>query len=285
MPEVQLSAGPIEYTDTGGDGPVLVFLHGLVMNGALFDEVVRDLRADHRCVVPTLPLGGHRRPMSPEADLSLQGIGQIVGDFLERLDLRNVTLVQNDHAAALALAGERRERVARLVVSSCEAFDNYPPGLPGKNIGLVARLPAGLYIAMQLMRIRSLRRLPIALGWMAKRPIPHELTDTWFRPVQTQRAIRRDLAKYAGGARKGQMLEVMERLGAFDRPALVIWATEDRVMPLDHGRRLARLLPNARLVEIADSYTLIPLDQPTEFARAVREFVAEAPPRAAQLGN
>ncbi len=278
MPEVELSAGPIEYTDTGGDGPVLVFLHGLVMNGTLFDEVVRDLRADHRCLVPTLPLGGHRRPMEPDADLSLRGIGQIVGDFLERLDLRDVTLVQNDHAAALVVAGERRERVARLVISSCEAFDNYPPGLPGKNLGLVARLPGGLYAAMQLMRIRSLRRLPIALGWMAKRPISHDVTDTWFRPAQTQRAIRRDLAKYAGAARKHHMREVMERLRAFDRPALVIWATEDRVMPLDHGRRLARLLANARLVEIADSYTLMPLDRPAEFAQAVREFVAEVRP-------
>lgn len=278
MPEVELSAGPIEYEDSGGEGPVAVFLHGLVMDGTLFDRVVGDLRADHRCIVPTLPLGGHRRAMKPDADLSLAGLGRIVGEFLERLDLGDVTLVLNDHAAGLALAGERPERVTRLVVSSCEAFDNYPPGLPGKNIGLLARLPGGLYPAMQLMRIRSLRRLPIALGWMAKRPIPHDVADAWFRPAQTQRAIRRDLARYARSARKRVMLEVTERLRSFDRPALVIWSSEDRVMPIEHGRRLARLLPNARLVEIDDSYTLIPLDQPALFARLVREFVAQKQP-------
>ncbi len=275
--EVQLPAGPIEYKDTGGPGPVLVFMHGLVMDGTVFDEVVRDLRVDHRCVLPTLPLGGHRRPMRPEADLTLRGLGQMMSDFLDQLDLQDVTLILNDHAAGLAVVGERTERVARLVVSSCEAFDNYPPGLPGKNIGLVARVPGGLYAAMQLMRIRALRRLPIALGWMAKRAIPSELTDAWFRPVQTQRAIRRDLAKYAGGARKHHMLQVMERLGSYQGPALVIWAKEDRVMPREHGRRMAQLLHNARLVEVADSYTLIPLDQPIEFARLVREFVAERP--------
>jgi pimeloyl-ACP methyl ester carboxylesterase len=54
----------------------------------------------------------------------------------------------------------------------------------------------------------------------------------------------------------------------------VIWTPEDRIMPPDHGRRLAELLPNARLVEVADSYTLIQRDQPVEFARLVREFVA-----------
>jgi pimeloyl-ACP methyl ester carboxylesterase len=275
MPEVELSAGPIEYEDSGGDGPVLVFLHGLLMDGTLFDAVVRDLRSDHRCIVPTLPLGGHRRPMRPDADLSLAGFGRIVDEFLEILDLDDVTLVQNDHAAALVLAGERPERVGRLVISSCEAFDNYPPGLPGKNIALLARMPGGIYASMQLMRIRALRRLPVAWGWMTKRPIPHETTDAWFRPAQTQRAIRRDLARYAGGARKRDMLDVMERLRSFERPALVMWAAEDRVMPVEHGRRLAELLPDARLVEIVDSYTLIPLDQPSRFARHVRAFVAE----------
>jgi pimeloyl-ACP methyl ester carboxylesterase len=275
MPEVELPAGPIEYTDTGGHGPVLVFLHGLVMDGTIFDEVVRDLRADHRCIVPTLPLGSHRRPMRPGADLSLRGFGTIVADFLEALDLCDATLVQNDHAAALVAAGEHPERIGRLVVSSCEAFENYPPGLPGKNAGMLARVPGGIYPAMQLMRIRPLRRLPIVLGWMAKRPIPDEVTDAWFRPIQTSREIRRDFKKYAGGARKRDMRDVMERLRSFGKPALVIWATEDRVMPPEHGRRLAELLPDARLVEIADSYTLIPHDQPAQFARAVREFVAQ----------
>ena len=76
--------------------------------------------------------------MRPDADLSLQGFGRMVAELLERLDLRAVTLVQNDHAAALVLAGERPARVARLVISSCEAFTNYPPGLPGKNLRLAA---------------------------------------------------------------------------------------------------------------------------------------------------
>jgi pimeloyl-ACP methyl ester carboxylesterase len=150
--------------------------------------------------------------------------------------------------------------------------------LPGKTIGLLARFPPALYLAMQMMRFRPLRRLPIAWGWMAKRPIPDALTDAWFRPIQTERAIRRDFRKYAGRARKHDMQPVMDGLHKFDRPALVIWTTEDRVMPRDHGRRLAALLPDARFAEIDDSYTLIPLDRSTEFARLVREFVHESAP-------
>jgi pimeloyl-ACP methyl ester carboxylesterase len=275
MPELELTAGTIEYEDTGGDGPVLVLLGGLAMDGSVWDPLVADLRRDHRCVVPTLPLGGHRKAMRPDADLSLAGFARMVAELLERLDLSDVTLVQNDHAAALVLAGQNPARVARLVISPCEAFDNYPPGLPGKNIRLTAMVPGGIFASMQAMRLRSLRRLPIAFGWMSKRPLPDELLDRWLAPLQTQRGVRRDLRKYVTGARRGQMLEVCERLRNFERPALIVWTPEDRVQRPEHGRRLAALLPDARLVEISDSYTLVMRDQPEAFARAIREFVRE----------
>ncbi len=78
MGEVALSAGTIEYEDSGGGGPVHIFLHGAAMDGSVWAPVVADLRSDHRCVVPTLPLGAHRRPMHRGADLSLRGFGRIV---------------------------------------------------------------------------------------------------------------------------------------------------------------------------------------------------------------
>jgi pimeloyl-ACP methyl ester carboxylesterase len=275
MAEIELTAGTIEYEDTGGDGPVLVLLGGLVMDGSVWDPLVEDLRRDHRCVVPTLPLGAHRKAMRPGADLSLQGFAVMVAELLARLDLDDVTLVQNDHAAGLVLAGENPARVARLVISSCEAFENYPPGLPGKNVRLTAFVPGGIFLTMQAMRLRALRRLPIAFGWMAKRPLPDELFDRWLAPLQSQRAVRRDLRKYVTGGRRRQMVEVCERLREFQRPALVVWTPEDKVQRPEHGRRFAALMPDARLVEIADSYTLIMRDQPQAFAGAIREFVRE----------
>ena len=275
MPELELTAGVIEYQDTGGEGPVLVLLGGLVMDGSVWDPVVRLLSGEHRCVIPTLPLGAHRQPMRRDADLSLSGFGAIVAELLDRLDLREVTLVQNDHAAALALAGENPQRIARLVISSCEAFENYPPGLPGKNMRVTALVPGGIFLAMQAMRLGVVRRSPLGFGWMAKRPLPKELVDGWLRPLQTQRGVRRDLGRYARGARRAQLLEVCERLRGFARPTLVLWTPEDRVQRPEHGRRLAELLPHARLVEIADSYTLIMRDQPQAFARAIAQFVRE----------
>jgi pimeloyl-ACP methyl ester carboxylesterase len=275
MLEIELTAGTIEYEDTGGEGPVLVLLGGGLMDARLWDPLVDDLRSEHRCIVPTLPLGAHRKPMRRDADLSLHGFGAMVGELLARLDLRDATLVQNDHAAALVLAGENPERVARLVISSCEAFENYPPGLAGKNLRLLASIPGGLLLAAQVLRVRALRRLPITFGWMSKRPLPNELLDRWLQPLRTQRGVRRDLSRYASGARRRQMVEVCERLGSFERPTLVVWTPEDKVARPEHGRRFAELLPDARLVEIPDSYSLIMRDQPRAFARAIREFVRE----------
>ena len=279
MTFVDLTAGPIEIEDSGGEGPVVVLLGGLAIDGSLWDGVVARLRENHRCIVATMPWGGHKRPMKPDADLTLEGHARTLGELLDTLDLHDVTLVECDSAMAQLLAADGHPRLGRVVICSCEAFDNYPPGLPGKMIGLMGRLPGGVNMAVQPMRLSAMRRTPLTFGWMAKRPIPKELSDRWLAPLLGSRAIRRDLARYIRSVRAtvrdGVLPRAAERLRGFDRPALVVWAKEDRVMPIEHGRRLAELLPQGRLVEVEDSYTLIPLDQPQRLADEIAAFVAE----------
>jgi pimeloyl-ACP methyl ester carboxylesterase len=275
---VELSAGPIEYEDTG-EGPTLVLLHGMLMDGSLWAGPVADLSADHRCVVPTLPLGAHRRPMRTDADLSLPAIARLVAEFLDRLDLHDVTLVGSDTGGALVqlLMAEKPDdvdRVARIALVSCDAFDNFPPGLTGKTLVLTGRLSPRMFgLFMQQMRLRLVRRLPIAFGRLTKRG--DAVTARWTRPVLEQPAIRRDAVRMlrAAAADTGLLVRAAETLPNFDRPALVVWASDDRVMPPEHGRRLAELLPQGQLVEVADSDTLIPLDQPIRLAQILREFV------------
>ncbi len=275
MSQIELSAGTIEYEDTGGEGPTLVLLHGLLMDASLWDDVIADLSVDHRCVAPTLPLGAHRHAMNADADLSLRGIARLVTELLDRLDLRGATVVGNDTGGALVqlLVGNGATRVSRIVLASCDAFDNFPPGLTGKTLVLTGKLPPAMFgLFMQQMRLRPLRRLPIAFGWLTKRG--DAATARWMKPVLQQREIRRDTVRVlrAAAAEKRLMLDAAECLPAYDRPALVVWASGDRVMPPDHGRRLVELLPQGRLVEIPDSYTLIPLDQPARLAQIIRDF-------------
>lgn len=275
MREIELSAGTIEYEDTGGDGPTVVLLHGLMMDASLWDGPIADLSADHRCVAPTLPLGAHRRAMHADADLSLPGVARLVTEFLDRLDLHDVTLVGNDTGGALVqlLMCDGAARVGRAVLVSCDAFDNFPPGLTGKTLVLTGKLPPRMFgLFMQQMRLRPLRRLPIAFGWLTLRG--DAATARWTKPVMKQPEIRHDAVRTlrAAAADTDLLLAAAERLPNFTSPALVVWASGDRVMPPEHGRRLAELLPHGRLVEIADSYTLVPLDQPTKLAQLIREF-------------
>jgi pimeloyl-ACP methyl ester carboxylesterase len=279
MTEIELSAGTIEYTDTGGDGPVLVLLHGLMMDASLWGGVIAGLSSELRCVAPTLPLGAHRHPMRPDADLSLPGIARLVAEFMDRLDLTDVTLVGNDTGGALVqlLMAEGGERVGRAVLVSCDAFDNFPPGLTGKTLVATGKLSPRLFgLVMQQMRLRPVRRLPIAFGWLTKRG--DALVRGWMRPVLTQAGIRRDTVRVLRAAHAeavgGLLVGVAERLPEFKHPALVVWASEDRVMPPEHGARLAALLPDGRLVEVQDSYTLIPLDQPARLAAIIGAFTS-----------
>ena len=193
-----------------------------------------------------------------------------------------MTLVGNDTGGALVqlLMADGARAVSRVVLVSCDAFDNFPPGLTGKALVAFGRLSPWMFgLFMQQMRVRTVRRLPIAFGWLTKRG--DAWTARWMKPVLTQAGIRRDTVRVlracrAAAAGQGLLVTTAERLPEFKHPALVVWASDDRVMPPEHGRRLAGLLPEARLVEVADSYTLIPLDQPARLASVLREFTSSS---------
>lgn len=277
MNEIELSSGTIRYRDSG-DGPPIVFVHGLLVDGTLWRKVTPGLEQSFRCIVPDLPLGSHTIPAKPGADLSPPGLARLIGELLEALDLGDVTLLANDTGGALTqilLASGSTDRIGRVVFTPSDAFDNFFPPM-FRPLQWLSHVPGGVNAAIQPLRIRALRRLPIAFGLLAKRPIPAEVTDGWLRPCLTDRAIRRDTKRVLAGVDKRHTLAAAEQLHRFDRPVLLAWAAEDRVFPLEHARRLAELFPDARIEEVPDSYTFVPEDQPERLARLVAAFAGSA---------
>jgi pimeloyl-ACP methyl ester carboxylesterase len=275
MNEVELTAGGIRYRDTG-QGPPIVFVHGLLVDGTLWRKVVPSLEGRYRCIVPDWPLGSHTIPMKPSADLSPPGVARLFAEFLEKLDLRDVTLVANDTGGALTqilMASGETDRIGRVVLTPCDSFENFLPPM-FRPLQLVARVPGAVYPVVQSLRAPALRRLPLAFGWLTKRRVPDEVTAAWLRPAQTDKGIRRDIARFLGGIDSRFTMEAAEQLGGFDRPVLIAWAPEDRFFPLAHARRLAELLPDARVEEVPDSYTFVSEDQPELVARLVGDFAA-----------
>jgi pimeloyl-ACP methyl ester carboxylesterase len=287
MPELTLPQGTIYVRETGNPGgPPVVFVHGLLVDGTLWRKVVPQLEGEMRCIWPDWPLGSHRAPMAPDADLSPRGVAHLIADALTALDLDGVTLVGNDTGGAICqlVATERPERLARLVLTDCDAFDNFLPPL-FRGLQAAARVPGALNALVQPLRIRGLRRLPMAYGLVTKRPVEHAVTDAWLRPFFEQRAVRRDTAKLLRGITKRDTLAAAERLRRFERPTLLAWAREDRAFPVAHAHRLAAQLPDARVEEIEDSLAFVPEDQPERLAEAIARFVRETAGAPAAAGG
>jgi pimeloyl-ACP methyl ester carboxylesterase len=278
MPEAKVSGGTINYRDEGTGDPI-VFVHGLLVNGRLWDGVVERLRKDFRCIVPDLPLGSHLIPMDPDADLSPPAVAGMIAEFLEQLDLDRVTVVGNDTGGALSqiLVTTRPERVGRLVLTNCDAFDNFPPKLFA-FLGLAARVPGGLAAIAQPLRFKPLRRTPLAYGVLTKSKIDHDLLEDWVRPGLSDSAIRRDTRKVIRGIDPQQTVEASRKLQDFSAPTLFAWAPEDRWFPVEHAERLAASMPDARIERIADSKTFVPVDQPERLAEAIAAFVRQTKP-------
>jgi pimeloyl-ACP methyl ester carboxylesterase len=276
LKQIDLPAGAVHYRDTGAGAPI-VFVHGLLVSGALWRKVTPPLEGGHRCIVPDLPLGSHRTPMKDEADLSPPGVARLVSDFLEALDLKGVTLVGNDTGGAICqlVAAHHPERLGRLVLTPCDAYENFlPPAFRPLQYG--SHVPGLITALVQAARIGAVRRSPLGFGLLIKRrPMDDEVLRAHLAPFLADQRVRRDALKVLRGISNRQTIEAAERLRRFDRPTLIAWAPEDRFFKLRFAERLVADIPNARLVRIEDSLTFVPEDQPERLAEEIRGFVAE----------
>jgi pimeloyl-ACP methyl ester carboxylesterase len=278
LKSVELPHGTVRYRDSGGAGEPLVFLHGLLMNGLIWNSVVDALATQYRCIVPELPLGGHPVALRADADVSPLGVAKLVGDFLESIDVDAVTLIGNDSGGAIAqlVAAHHPQRLGRLILTPCDCYENFlPPAF--RYLQIAARVPMAPGLLIQSMRIPGMRRTPIAFGWLAKRRIDAKLLDAWLKPSMQNADIRRDLTKLLRGISSKDTVAAVQMLKSTELPVLVAWAPEDRFFTLKYGERLAADIPGAKFVTIEDSYALVPLDQPERTAQLIGEFVREVP--------
>jgi pimeloyl-ACP methyl ester carboxylesterase len=280
---VELSAGVVEYRETGA-GPAIVLLHGLLVDGSLWSDVVPRLAAEFRVVVPELPLGCHRLAMRPDADLAPPAVAKLVAEFLSALELEDVTLVGNDTGGAISqlVAAHHPERIGRLVLTPCDAYDNFLPPM-FRPLQVLAHVPPLMTAGLQGMRVRALRLAPNAFGWLMKRP-DDALVKGWVDATLASRSARRDAMKVLRGISKRQTLEAAERLRSFDRPVLLAWAPEDRFFKLHFAERLAADIPGARLERIDDAYTFVSLDQPARTAELIASFARDTLQNTAPTG-
>lgn len=273
--EIRLKQGTIRYRECGSGTPI-VFVHGVLVNGHLRRKVILPLAKDFRCIAPDWPLGSHGLAMNPGADRSPPGLAKLIAHFLAEMNLEEVTLVGNNTGGALCqlVITDFPDRIAHLVLTNCDAFDNFLP-LLFRYLQWGAHIPGFVFLIGQALRFQAVRRLPFAYRWLAKRPIEPEALASYVNPVASNKAVRHDLTKVLQGISPKVTLAVANKLAGFKKPVLIAWASDDRFFPFEHARKLSACFPNARLESIQDSYTFFPEDQPQRLAGLISAFVRE----------
>ena len=274
MPEIQLTQGTVQYRDEGS-GPVVVLVHGLLVNGRVWDRVVDRAAGKVRLVVPDLPLGSHPIAMNAGADLSPRGVAALIAELLEKLDLHDVTLVGNDTGGALCqlVCAHHPERIRGLVLLNCDAFENFPPRAFRGVVKFLGRVPGAVATLELFGRTRIARRATMSIAPLTVEPIPDELLRSWLVPLRDP-GVRRDLVHFLRAIDPQDTLAAAETLRHFERPALLVWGLRDRFFPLTEAERLKAVLPKARLETVENARTFVQLDAPERVAEQVVGFAA-----------
>jgi pimeloyl-ACP methyl ester carboxylesterase len=275
---IDLGGGRRIRAHATGDGPPIVFVHGALVNANLWRKVVPRLDGFTR-VTLDLPLGSHTIPMPKDMDYGSAALADLMADAIEKLDLSGATVVGNDTGGGLTqiLAARRPELVGAFVLTSCDAFDNFPPRF-FRVVLAPARIPGGVSAAFRGLWLRRLRRLPIAYGWLSNEPIEPEADDSYVLPVLTSGEIRRDVRRLLNGFERAELLDAAAKLTSWDKPALIAWSRNDRFFPAAHAERLAKLIPDARLEWIEGARTFSPEDRPDRLAEVIRAFEGDLTP-------
>jgi pimeloyl-ACP methyl ester carboxylesterase len=273
--QITLASGTISYRERGSGAPI-VFVHGLLTNGDVWRGVVPPLANRWRCISPDWPLGSHGLPMNDDADLSTPGLAALVADFLEAIELEDVTLVGNDTGGAICqlVAAHHSARLGRLVLASCDAYEVYPPP-PFGVLSLAARVPGALHLGAQLMRVRALRRGRLAYGSVMRNHPEPAISDSYVRPG-LRAEIRRDTRKVLLGISRTHTLDAAKHFNQFDRPVLIAWAEQDRLFPAELADRLAAAFPRASRAVVEHSRTFIGEDEPERLAALIAQFLTPA---------
>ena len=272
--EIQLPQGTIRYREAG-EGKPIVFVHGYLVDGRLWDGVVDNLADRFRCIAPDWPIAAHQVAMNPDADLTPPGIAGLISDFLAKLELEDVTIVGNDSGGAMSqvLVTTHPERIGRLVLTNCDTHENFPPGM-FKFMPPLAKLPGGMLVLSAPFRIEAVARR--AFAPFAKTKIPDQLIASWMAAAKNDSGVMRDAAKVTAGMNKRYTLAAAEKLRDSQLPILLTWAPGDKYFPISYAERLAGEAGNAKLVRIPDAKTFVALDQPQRLAEEIAEFAASS---------
>jgi pimeloyl-ACP methyl ester carboxylesterase len=262
-----------------GDGPLVVLIHGITSTSHVWVDAMAMLAERYTVVAPDLI--GHGRSAKPRGDYSLGAYASGGRDLLGVLGFERGTVVGHSLGGGIALqfAYQFPEYCERLVlVSSGGLGTEVHPllragALPGSELVMPLIAPnwavrAGAVVGEFLQRfgVQAGPDLAEAIRGYAS------LADRDARAafLQTLRAVI-DL--------EGQRVSATDRLYLAQKlPTLLIWGTDDPIIPVEHGRAAVERIPGSRLVEFPATGHWPQLDDPERFVAEITEFIETTEP-------
>jgi pimeloyl-ACP methyl ester carboxylesterase len=273
---VDLPFGPCKVRVTGAGPPVLL-VHGILVNGTIWDAVVPGLAADHTVIQPDLPLGAHEHPARRRELVTPEGVANALAALLDALGHEQAVVVGNDSGGAISqlFTARHPDRVRALVLTSCDAFDHFPPTIL-KPVKPLLAIPGMIDLMGLLYRSKRVRRSFMGAGLVVSH-VDDEMIAPYFDRIAGDREARRDMATFIRGCRPSLTHAAAERLATFPRPVLLAWSRGDVLFPEADAERLAATFPDAELTWITDSRTFSMVDQPDQLLASVRPFLEGLP--------
>jgi pimeloyl-ACP methyl ester carboxylesterase len=268
--------GNIAYREAGS-GPVAIFVHGVLVNGHLWDRLIERL-ADVRCCIAVDILAHGATSARADQDLSFDAQAGMLAAFCLAMKFDRVDVIANDSGGGIAqiFAARHPELIRSLVLTNCDTHDNWPPkqAEPLHRLAIEGGLGA---IGQRMLEDVAFARAGFAAGFEHPDQLSPEDFRTWLEPLFNSPASARNLERFIISFDNKQTVAVEPLLRKLEAPTLIVWGTSDVFFPVAWAYWLRDTIPGARdVVELDGAKLFHPWERPAELAAALRNFWEEA---------
>jgi pimeloyl-ACP methyl ester carboxylesterase len=269
---VKTPSGRVAYVEAGS-GPVALFVHGVVLNKHMWRWQLAALADIRRCIAIDLLAHGDTE-IAPDQDVSVTANAEMLREFLDTLQIGEVDLIGNDSGGGICqiFAALYPDRVRSLVLTNCDAHDNWPPEAFRPFVDMVAG--GGLKPTLEAMLAdKSIYRSAGALGPAYEDPNIESDEDIgiYLRPHVRSLQRTRDLERFVGAFDNKHTLAIDDRLAKLEAPTLIAWATDDIYFPVEWAHWLAKTIPGAAApVELQGAHLFFPIERADVFNNLLR---------------
>lgn len=269
--------GDIAYVEQGS-GPAALFVHGVLLNSALWRHVIDDLQSERRCIA--IDILGHGATRSkPEQDISFASQAAMIEAFLQAMGIEQVDLVANDSGGGIAqiFAAEHPERIRTFTLTNCDTHDNYPPPALEGFIGLAKNGQIGATVQRVFDDPEFGKNL---LGTAYEHPeeLSRETIDAYLQPwLEGDRA--KDLERFLTIMDNTQNTRIEPKLKQLRAPTLIVWATSDVFFDKQWAYWLKDTITGAtEVIEVEGAKLFFPEERPEALIEPIRKLWKVAVP-------